>query len=981
MRFSWIVGHEFAGENMLEPRETDIPALFLVLVVLPLVSYILLGKWNEAGKKKERVGFLAQRAAEEAHKAQTMPAVSITPTPLVPLPSSAIHQCARCHSPATTRCSQCKSVRYCSGRCQILHWRQVHKLECLQLGNKCNSSFSKPMLTDEFPGRVSFDSYPEEQHSHNNLNQSWLGKTFPDGVTETPIVTPVAPIAVSVATDTSGAPKVGRRSVDKRVHKGNRDILRRGNGTMSESSERTSQSRLRESDSMLSEHDSIADGFDSEHADLMSTMGEGHMLQKQREHISRNYRHVSSSLNLEGHETSACKNQKELIDEEILTREGVVTPEIPLNYSSGKTSTRRTSRAKSASHSQGTKSHKTPKTSREEMCSGLEGKGQNIDESKNARRKDAVPPQAGSGVTNLGIMRMFGLAKSSKVDRHQSLESRADKHKKLKMLFPYEEFVKLFEYEGFTLLPRGLINCGNSCYANAVLQCLMCTKPLTIYLLHRSHSRTYCRRDWCLMCELEQHVVMLRESGGPLSPNRILLHMQSINGQIGNGSQEDAHEFLRFLVASMQSICLEALGGEKAVDPRLQETTFIQLTFGGRLRSKVKCLRCHHESECYENIMDLSLEIFGWVESLEDALTQFTSPEDLDGENMYRCGRCGYYVRAQKQLRIQEAPNILTIVLKRFQEGSYGKINKCITFPDMLDMIPFMTGTDDIPPLYMLYAVVVHLDTLNASFSGHYISYVKDLHQRGNWFRIDDTEVHPVSMSQVMSEGAYILFYKRSSPRPARKISRRQAPGIVKHCPPKSTKTSRPEQTKAEHLYVGVDPYTNHRPEMNSDIIDYTSGELVKNANKNRPPVVGTYTESMTTEFSDATSSDWSLFTSSDEASFTTESTRDSFSTVDYADAIAADPFSSIINSLCASEYSSNRTVACSMFSSSKPHTRFFTERKGSVLDSIAGARIPKQVTVPYSEGFHSDSSTSVHAKYGSEPRYGPYQTYYPFNV
>lgn len=47
--------------------------------------------------------------------------------------------------------------------------------------------------------------------------------------------------------------------------------------------------------------------------------------------------------------------------------------------------------------------------------------------------------------------------------------------------------------------------------------------------------------------------------------------------------------------------------------------------------------------------MDLTLEILGWVESLEDALTQFTSPEDLDGENMYRCGRsddlmCIYFV-------------------------------------------------------------------------------------------------------------------------------------------------------------------------------------------------------------------------------------------------------------------------------------------------------------------------------------------------
>lgn len=54
---------------------------------------------------------------------------------------------------------------------------------------------------------------------------------------------------------------------------------------------------------------------------------------------------------------------------------------------------------------------------------------------------------------------------------------------------------------------------------------------------------------------------------------------------------------------------------------------------------QVKCSRCHHESERYENIMDLTLEIYGPVESLEDALTQFTTPEDLDGENMYRCGR------------------------------------------------------------------------------------------------------------------------------------------------------------------------------------------------------------------------------------------------------------------------------------------------------------------------------------------------------
>ena len=118
-----------------------------------------------------------------------------------------------------------------------------------------------------------------------------------------------------------------------------------------------------------------------------------------------------------------------------------------------------------------------------------------------------------------------------------------------------------------------------SCYANAVLQCLTSTKPLLIYLLRRMHSRSCIShaslshismysfawkfdfmsslcfgvflvssgvaRDFCLMCELEVHVSMLRESGGPLSASKILSNMRKIGLRIGGGTQEDAHEFLR----------------------------------------------------------------------------------------------------------------------------------------------------------------------------------------------------------------------------------------------------------------------------------------------------------------------------------------------------------------------------------------------------------------------------------------------------
>ena len=68
-----------------------------------------------------------------------------------------------------------------------------------------------------------------------------------------------------------------------------------------------------------------------------------------------------------------------------------------------------------------------------------------------------------------------------------------------------------------------------------------------------------------------------------------------------------------------------------------------------------------------------------------------------------------------------ELPSVFTIVLKSFQTEKFGKLNKIFAFPKVLDMFPYMSGIGDKPPLYNLYAVVVHLDVLNASFFYHYI--------------------------------------------------------------------------------------------------------------------------------------------------------------------------------------------------------------------------------------------------------------------
>ncbi|KAJ7525990.1 hypothetical protein O6H91_17G077000 [Diphasiastrum complanatum] len=398
------------------------------------------------------------------------------------------------------------------------------------------------------------------------------------------------------------------------------------------------------------------------------------------------------------------------------------------------------------------------------------------------------------------------------LDSAITVEGRLSNPKKI--LFSYDSFMKLFRWD-MLRPPCGLINCGNSCFANVVLQCLTYTRPLAAYLLLGSHHQECQRNDWCFMCELQDHIRRVFRSEDAFSPIRILSRLRHIGNHLGYGRQEDAHEFMRFAIDSMQSICLDEAGGEKAVDIRSQETTIVQYIFGGHLQSQVKCMQCLHESNRYENMMDLTVEIQGPVESLEGALTQYTAAEWLDGDNKYKCDRCAAYVKARKRLTVHEAPNILTIALKRFQSGKFGKLNKRVTFPEVLDMSPYMSGKGDDPPLYRLYAVVVHVDMLNASFFGHYICYVKD--KEGIWYKIDDSKVKEVDLDKVMSQNAYMLLYSRTSPRPGPTVECEVVPTTLKETLPLNSVVDHPLVAVAsanihDKLGDAVSGAFNHEP-------------------------------------------------------------------------------------------------------------------------------------------------------------------------
>ncbi|CAL0319303.1 unnamed protein product [Lupinus luteus] len=516
----------------------------------------------------------------------------------------------------------------------------------------------------------------------------------------------------------------------------------------------------------------------------------------------------------------------------------------------------------------------TSLTSRSEGHSVSSTKGgNNVIQSGNVTSSHvAVCSEDSKSGLKTSVLKVVDQLRGSNLSKHFPLASGKDTNGRYadKGLFPYELFVKLYNSNKVELPPFGLINCGNSCYANAVLQCLAFTPPLTAYFLQGLHSKTCTNKKWCFTCEFESLIWKSKGSKSPLSPIGILSQLQNIGSQLGNGREEDAHEFLRHSIDTMQSVCLMEAWAN-ASGSLEEETTLMGLTFGGYLRSKIKCMKCGGKSERQERMMDLTVEIGGEIATLEEALLRFTSTESLDGENKYHCVRCKSYEKAKKKLTVSEAPNVLTIALKRFQSGKFGKLNKPIRFPEILDMAPFMNGTSDKSPIYRLYGVVVHLDIMNAAFSGHYVCYVKNIQNK--WFKIDDSVVIPVELERVLTKGAYMLFYARCSPR---------APRLIR-----SMIVSPDSKSKVNGKTLTVKP--RHIP-TNFSAAEYNSSSISPDGSPTLDSFYSKFHHLRRILEEDSSSDNSSLLSSnSDEGSCSTDSTRDSTSTDDFSHYIFGD--------------------------------------------------------------------------------------------
>lgn len=148
----------------------------------------------------------------------------------------------------------------------------------------------------------------------------------------------------------------------------------------------------------------------------------------------------------------------------------------------------------------------------------------------------------------------------------------------------------------------------------------------------------------CIICAVRKTLQDSQQrNANSIRPFLIYNKLRVVCRNLIPGRQEDAHEFLRYLVEAMEKAYLNRFKNHTEFDSRTKETTPLNQILGGYLRSAVRCLECGHVSTTFQHFQDLLLDIRK-AQTLDEALEGYFSREKLDDES-YHCESCQKKVR------------------------------------------------------------------------------------------------------------------------------------------------------------------------------------------------------------------------------------------------------------------------------------------------------------------------------------------------
>lgn len=320
---------------------------------------------------------------------------------------------------------------------------------------------------------------------------------------------------------------------------------------------------------------------------------------------------------------------------------------------------------------------------------------------------------------------------------------------------------------------NGLVNLGNSCYANTCLQNLIHCQPFINSLFTIKETTKKITKAFIDVC------TSLATSNRPFNPTNFLVNFTRAHSSFNGFAQHDTQEFCRTLLDDFskemnrvktipkykefvtEGKTIEELNRDFTKLCREREDSIITDIFNGQLVTTSFCCNCGFKSFSFEQIIDLPLQFpesakSGKIVNLFEMINNYFKEETIKWDG--KCENCKQKTNHLKSSKYSSLPKVLIISFQRYNYLTNRKNNMSIKYNEIVDL------RDHIDPIlfpigettqYKLFGVSNHAGTMDF---GHYFAYIKI---KDKWYQFNDEQVNEISM-KFEGTNAYCLFYEKA---------------------------------------------------------------------------------------------------------------------------------------------------------------------------------------------------------------------------